>query len=61
MRIGCTAKVLAECKLKYYRISKCRGEETTLREMLEASSKQQACVAGGWILEGVGQSKRQWV
>ena len=26
MRFGGTAKVLAECKLKYYRISECRGQ-----------------------------------
>ncbi len=25
MRFGRTAKVLAECKLKYYRISECSG------------------------------------
>ncbi len=25
MRFGSTAKVLAKCKLKYYRISECRG------------------------------------
>ncbi len=25
MRFGSTAKVLAECKLKYYRISECTG------------------------------------
>ncbi len=27
MRFGSTAKVLAECKLKYYRISECQGTE----------------------------------
>ena len=25
MKLGSTAKVLAKCKLKYYRISECRG------------------------------------
>ncbi len=25
MRFGSTAKVLAECKLKYYRVSECRA------------------------------------
>ncbi len=57
MRFGSTAKVLAECKLKYYRISECNRAHLCDTEAVLASQPEGNAVSndGGVAMGDVGE------